>query len=377
MSVKSLPSYCPYRVGVKLTLEYFPRGANSSEDYSPVMAVIEKAFTPFTKSQVLLVRFLHSYPNLPPVAVRKLYDRRFVNDRDEMNHPWLPHLERAVVERSCAVAAGEVAQNDWDSVDEDEWDDGHYEAHFQSLVDWYFDSETNAYERLKSLQGHYIPRFFGVIRFKYEVDSVPGHQQAVAGVILEYLAGLTLEDMQHPEALRSCPELARTLLAAVDSFRKKGVVHHDIREANVMLVNSDGSKRLVVFDFGKAAIRQADESDVSWNDRAALHDIRELSDILNTLGIRDQLPGWSGRSPNAAWGFWREELARDTERHRIERFWEKMPVEDVPQKLLDTAARSKHEFEWFRMKPEVYRWMKGRDVDDPRYWFLPRPGSPE
>ena len=88
---------------------------------------VEHVFLPFTKSQSMRVRILHSssagsiLPDIPAeVAVLKLYDRRWIDDRKFDDEPWSLAREEAARARWKAIASGELV-DDFDTLNPDDY----------------------------------------------------------------------------------------------------------------------------------------------------------------------------------------------------------------------------------------------------------------
>jgi len=91
----------------------------------------------------------------------------------------------------------------------------------------------------------------------YDLDVCEGFPY----LVLEYVAGVNLEAFarQHTIGVARACEIVADLAAAMDYAHQRGVVHHDIKPANV-LVQADGRVRLI--DFGLARVRLAWQTDV-------------------------------------------------------------------------------------------------------------------
>ncbi|KAF8512914.1 hypothetical protein JB92DRAFT_3168798 [Gautieria morchelliformis] len=87
---------------------------NGRDEPSECIATVIKAFTPFTKSQVLLVH-VHGAPDgTPPSMILKTYDPRFFDEHEKPSkrswipaRPWSLEKESAAAERRAAVTRGE------------------------------------------------------------------------------------------------------------------------------------------------------------------------------------------------------------------------------------------------------------------------------
>ena len=83
---------------------------------------------------------------------------------------------------------------------------------------------------------------------------------------IEFLQGETLKDRLKAESyleLEECLSIALDLAGALAHAHAKGIVHRDVKPANVMVTETDGSPRAVLMDFGIARLMETDEEDQS------------------------------------------------------------------------------------------------------------------
>jgi serine/threonine protein kinase len=76
-------------------------------------------------------------------------------------------------------------------------------------------------------------------------------------IVMEYVEGRTLADMLAARGPLSVPEARRVLASAAHALaavHAKGIVHRDLRPANVMVENESG--RVLLVDFGIVALRE-------------------------------------------------------------------------------------------------------------------------
>jgi hypothetical protein len=66
------------------------------------------------------------------VVVLKLYDRRWIDDREFDNQPWSPALEEAAQERWKAIVSGEI-MDDFDTLDPDDYSQSHEEEQYRRI----------------------------------------------------------------------------------------------------------------------------------------------------------------------------------------------------------------------------------------------------
>ncbi|MBI1271967.1 protein kinase [bacterium] len=83
---------------------------------------------------------------------------------------------------------------------------------------------------------------------------------------IEFLQGETLKDRLKAESyleLEECLSIALDLAGALAHAHAKGIIHRDVKPANVMVTETDGSPRAVLMDFGIARLMETDEEDQS------------------------------------------------------------------------------------------------------------------
>lgn len=83
---------------------------------------------------------------------------------------------------------------------------------------------------------------------------------------IEFLQGETLKDRLKAESYLELEEslsIALDLAGALAHAHAKGIVHRDVKPANVMVTETDGSPRAVLMDFGIARLMETDEEDQS------------------------------------------------------------------------------------------------------------------
>ena len=158
--------------------EYQPGSALRFKiDDDTVTATIVHVFTPFTYSQVVVVRTNHAHTfgqiHLPKdfLLVAKIYDVRFIKERDgifnerfqdqvEIPHPWSYKLEASAAQKrqnfSYLNSEEFPEAPDYGVKDQIIWEDWMFH-----LTEVKFRDEVESYRLCKSLQGHGIPVFYG------------------------------------------------------------------------------------------------------------------------------------------------------------------------------------------------------------------------
>ena len=237
----------------------FPIGSSISllldGEETPITLPVTYAFTPFTKGQVYLVES-RGFPEFS--LILKVYDPRFLNDRQYRHRPWSLAMESLAFEK---WQKGEISDDFrvWDLDDDVEEEPWHREAEFILSSENAFKWEIEAYKKLFRMQGRFIPKFYGHGRLLPTLSM--SREFKPGAILIEYIPGLTLHAIDPALVL---PELYRPLMKAVTRFDSFGVSHLDINGNNIMLAPPDKPTRMVVIDFGCVAIRQKGETKKEW-----------------------------------------------------------------------------------------------------------------
>lgn len=248
-----------------------------------------------------------------------------------------------------------------DGVDVSLYDDWDIEMYRWARLQKLYDTETQAYRRLKRLQGHGIPRLYGVVQLTRSAEHAEAHPAlcTVSGIALEYLDG---------DSLDRAPPIDRTLVPsdedqarghrALDILRAAhalGVVHRDITWQNVVS-GPDGSYAII--DWGHARLRGAAHSDEDWLAiRGAARDLTRMRYILQEHGRYDPTPidtttptPWNGymRVNHAAL------MVKDPARRAA--WFESVPYPEPGWKMVRVPGRtgaSEWQYRMFRVRPGV------------------------
>jgi serine/threonine protein kinase len=351
--------------------QFFAPGHTLSLSLTVDQAILEckasilKAFVPFTKSQVLLVKLQPDINGIPSPIILKVYDPRFINDRERPSpssfipdRPWSLSLEIAAAERRKAVAHNE-RPDDYDEENFTDFDELLWEEFFYRTTEDAFNSELGAYLRLRNLQGAGIPRCYASGYLAVDpLRPISPHVLA-----LEYIPGESLSTINPSSVPRS---LACSLITDVCSFASHGIIHLDLRADNI-LFSSYQPSRVVVIDFGQSLLREH-ESDSEWESAVELEGNENLvKQLLHKAGIRDLDPRLPEIFPNPrgakSWNWWAE-----TQGQR----W-CVPTEDWTG---PGGVRLDEPIRW-KLRDEVASWLTAKQAGLLTGVDPPRPGSPD
>ena len=136
----------PYSAGVTISLIPLVDIHNIESSGNTLNVQVEHVFLPFTKSQTMRVRILHSSDS-EEIAVLKLYDRIWIDDRKFDDEPWSPAREEAARARWKAIASGELV-DDFDTINPDDYTQSHEEEQYRRICKVNLDLIIHGYKRL-------------------------------------------------------------------------------------------------------------------------------------------------------------------------------------------------------------------------------------
>ncbi|EUC60541.1 hypothetical protein RSOL_350990, partial [Rhizoctonia solani AG-3 Rhs1AP] len=146
-----------------------------------------------------------------------------------------------------------------DEVPEDDPEPLEHVEHLAAvLIKPFFENEKTTYGVLSSLQGKYIPVFYGTTRF---LDtSLPGFDMAVPGILIEFIPGTNLSQID-PTRI-GLDSVCSTAVDIVNAYSDLHILNRDVRLEN-WIVKPNGSE-VVMIDFGHCRLRREDEDDQAW-----------------------------------------------------------------------------------------------------------------
>lgn len=352
---------------------------------APLRVYVKHVFSPFTQNQVMRISIPSHCTNglgLPKCAVLKLYDRRWIADREKQ--PWSP--SREAVGRAAWLEKRWEGSEPLDFNDGDNFDEAQCEEYFRQTVQVRFnhvllvqryssnplysplkqrlETETDAYRRLSHLQGTLIPRFYAAV----QVEPLPADgyvpETFVHGIILEDVGGIDLT-MYDQSSMGDYTALGHTLMAAVSTFPAYGVMHRDIRFHNILIASPT---RIVIIDFGQATIRPADSSDEEWEDDVKFEEeLGALQHFLDLRKVRARSPFDSRRAERSL----QNHVVVNRNLSMFSDEWVRRWYDEVPPSdSAEDDGLKEHDRERWCLKREVGRWLDSRPPP-PDCYLLP------
>ena len=230
-------------------------------------ATVMDLFTPFTMSQVLLVR-LHE----GPFRIVKVYDPRFFNYRQASKnwpaHPWSYELEVKAISQT-------TPDPNFDSNSTPDDDDSvGWEIWFYQQMEHGFRNEVEVYKRLHSLQGHKIPHCYGS-----GVLILPNRAFFPHIVLLQFIPDAV--NLRHI-TVKPNQSLITSLIETASSFGALGVTHNDLNPGNILFTPHTAPTHAFIIDFGHAYVRE-EESDEEWDE--IVKENRDVGTISRVLAV--------------------------------------------------------------------------------------------
>ncbi|KAF8312111.1 hypothetical protein DL93DRAFT_2156867 [Clavulina sp. PMI_390] len=394
-----------YSPGTTISLGILSPSRNVSHHLS---ATVTESFYPFTNGQVMRVKLdetrsdEYDGPELPRNAVLKLYDRRFMDGRPS-RHQWSEPGETDVQwawsqETWCN---DEETDEDDNNSDDEDIDEMWWENHYAEICLDKFKAEHSAYRLLEHLQGSILPRLYTAICVQQ-----PGYLRGprapkceIFGLLMEDVSGFNFQTYDASEVdggtRSSVTALTHILMAAVSTFTTYGVVHRDIRRANI-IVNLSGF-RIILFDFGNALVREQGETDEEWEEAIEwTDDMGRLRHVLHNwwseesqafdprmrvrpetpMDIRQAIAVGDIAQANRVPLRYEDELRERWFSPVTEWSEPTVDVRDSKEATSVSLDSSPERLQW-RLRPDVEAWFDARPpLGDPQRYLAPRPGSP-
>ncbi|TDL17495.1 hypothetical protein BD410DRAFT_549935 [Rickenella mellea] len=218
-----------------------------------------QVFTPFSSSQVSLVRLTNDIPDLPSVFIVKTFDPRFDSIRftakGENRWPWSLQAE---AEAEDLRRRGIPKQTEYDFPDRN--DPVGVEEYCFKGMDCDCSGEVEAYLRLQAFQGHHIPKLYGEANF---ITTDVRRAIIPRSLLIQYIPNAVTIDKISKDLVTT--SLAKSFFHLLKSFHALGVIHNDLHHDNILVADSSENlqARAVFIDFGEVCLRDG-ETDEEW-----------------------------------------------------------------------------------------------------------------
>ena len=237
--------------------------------------ISEKVFTPFSTSQVILVRLQNIPPGLVStfscnsLYVLKVYDPRYIKNRKRFfaedgrlvqdEKPWSLEAERkaTMYRNSLGLEWEENMLLDYSDELEKKvvW-----ELMYYRQTKWAWEDEVAAYRVLSktTLAGVGVPLFYGAGELVLE------EARAIVPrlLVIEYISNAV--SLAHIQDRGDIGSVTAWHIKALDDIfvriNKAGVTHEDVGARNILV----GPERAVVIDFGEAKVRPQGRTNKQW-----------------------------------------------------------------------------------------------------------------
>jgi len=142
------------------------------------------------------------------------------------------------------------------------------EEAYRRRVNRWFWKESDAYRKLKRMQGIEIPIFYGTTTFhEASLDLMPaGVLPEVHGILLQHIEGYSLDDVEPDSDLfQRFPDMGWVAVSHLRRLSEFETIHGDLRVGNFLVRESDG--RVFLLDFAHAIIRPKAQEEMYWRER--------------------------------------------------------------------------------------------------------------
>lgn len=161
------------------------------------------------------------------------------------------------------------ADQDFDEPDESKWNEAQNEVYLLDVCFDLYKSECAAYDRLKDLQGEYIPQLIAKLRLPRapsSADDLPSEFYEIRGILLEHINGFTLSELADRTPREDWQKICNQAVEVVQLCGDRGILNEDVRASNVMIIPlpAKNAYRVVMLDFAQCILRSSEDSDFKW-----------------------------------------------------------------------------------------------------------------
>ncbi|KAF9767737.1 hypothetical protein IL306_015053 [Fusarium sp. DS 682] len=264
------PCVAPYQAGYEVDFHVLET-THSDNIVSPSTTVTAKINHIISTNKAVVMHVTVKTDPEPTSAILQLYDRRFgtsLRRDNEGNHvPCLISDEVAFHSFVLRGSMGRFLKEVQDLEDAEgkptqaaRWNEGpdgqaKFDAALWRMARQHFQTEVEAYKRLKDIQGLLIPKMYATVRVA--TTDLSSDYFNVNGILLQFIPGCSFNDLpQSPSAPASLDKWSALVQTAVDAafeINKRGIIINDSGPDNV-IVDTDTEKPFIV-DFAQCAFK--------------------------------------------------------------------------------------------------------------------------
>ncbi|CAI7598702.1 unnamed protein product [Penicillium glandicola] len=167
--------------------------------------------------------------------------------------------------------------------EESEWDHICDEVDLDVSKKFFYQSETEAYEMLKDLQGIHVPRVFAhtkILGPKYTQDQPISRYFEHPGILMEHIEGFPLHEIAENAPKKAWQPVIDKAIEIVNDIMRHGVLNDDVN-VRCFIVQPDPSNdaeseykfELAMIDFSHARFRRQYPPEEDWRACEALKDV--------------------------------------------------------------------------------------------------------
>ncbi|PWY68429.1 hypothetical protein BO70DRAFT_300637, partial [Aspergillus heteromorphus CBS 117.55] len=269
----------PYRVGNPIELDL----VNDNEyAFDTVRGRITQVFEPFSRSCVVSIHIEPPDDRFQGPLLLKVFDRRFAYYlRARYHMPYWTHSIELQAREFIRSGAGRSFMDQCinnslrrpDSAELARWTAAQNEAYLNVVMQKYFRTELEAYQRLKSLQGEHIPKCLGRASMAWKLPEDFEEFQSPA-ILLQQIEGYPLERLEFHAKPVDWDRICRDAINIVHHLNSCHIINPDAHP-NSLVVRTDSPdtpSKVFMVDFTLCKFRSKDCSIRDWRKQKAAAD---------------------------------------------------------------------------------------------------------
>ncbi|RJE17669.1 hypothetical protein PHISCL_09994 [Aspergillus sclerotialis] len=214
--------------------------------------------------------------------VLKLFDRRFAAElREDQNiNPWTTEIEQQYYNFIVDGGASEfITKLNSDSKlaeeEGDTWNDSQNEAFIHDYMQDLYETEVEAYNTMKDMQGKDIPQLFARITVSiYSSEDVSVNKYInIPGILLQYNDGFPLTDIAKHAPRETWQSVCEEAIQIVHQIGYRGILNEDVKTRSFIVHENPGGKlKVFMVDFVLCHFRREYQDETDWWKWKAIQD---------------------------------------------------------------------------------------------------------